>query len=154
MEYYRIIPDNKVAIVDAVQFEEIEQLSKLNAEEIENKAKELYKSYLKDTGIDIKIKYLTDKNILYNDLVRVDYGEEGYWISNNDPYQKQVRDKIVDSIIKDVNKQVYPIRKEIIEGITSNINNWKDICKRWFKIFIYSNIIWLIICVVLLGFIL
>lgn len=154
MEYYRIIPDNKVAIVDAAQFEEIEYLSKLNTEEIEKKAKELYKSYLKDTGIDIKIKYLTDKNILYNELVRVDYGENGYWISNNDPHPKRVRDEIVDSIVKDVNKRVYPIRKEIIEGITSNINSWEDRCKRWFKIFIYSNIVWMIVCIVLLGFIL
>lgn len=154
MEYYRIIPDNKVAIVDAAQFKEIEYLSKLNSEEIEKKAKELYKSYLKDTGIDIKIKYSTDENILYNNLVRVDYGENGYWISNNDPYQKRVRDEIVNSIVKDVNNRVYPIRKEIIEGITSNKNSWKGRCKRWFKIFIYSNILWMIVCIVLLGFIL
>lgn len=154
MEYYRIIPDNKVAIVDAAQFKEIETLSKLNSEKIEKRAKELYKSYLKDTGIDIKIKYSTDENILYNNLVRVDYGENGYWISNNDPYQKRVRDKIVDSIVKDVNNRVYPIRKEIIEGITSNKNSWKDRCNRWFKIFLYSNIVWMIICMVLLGFIL
>lgn len=154
MEYYRIIPDNKVAIVDAAQFKEIETLSKLNSEKIEKRAKELYKSYLKDTGIDIKIKYSTDENILYNNLVRVDYGENGYWISNNDPYQKRVRDKIVDSIVKDVNNRVYPIRKEIIEGITSNKNSWKDRCNRWFKIFIYSNIMWMIICIILIGFIL
>ena len=39
------------------------------------------------------------------------------------------------------------MRKEIIEGVTSKLNRWEVLGKRWFKISIISNIIWLIICV-------
>ena len=147
MEYYRIIPDNKVAIVDAKQFEEIEKLSELNKKEIESRAKSLYKSYLKNTGIDIKIKYLTDKNILYNGIVQICYNDGEYIRSSLDSYSKQIMDDIKDIIVNDANKKLFPIRKEIIEGVTSKLNRWEVLGKWWFKVSIVSNVIWLIICV-------
>lgn len=146
MEYHRIIPDNKVAIIDAKQFEEIEKLSELNKKEIESRAKSLYKSYLKNTGIDVKIKYLTDKNILYNGIVRICYNDGESIRSSLDPYSKQIMDDIKDIIVDDANKKLFPIRKEIIEGVTSKLNRWEVLGKRWFKVSIVSNIIWLIIC--------
>ena len=147
MEYYRIIPDNKVAIVDAKQFEEIEKLSELTKKEIESRAKSLYKSYLKNTGIDIKIKYLTDKNILYNGIVQICYNDGEYIRSSLDSYSKQIMDDIKDIIVNDANKKLFPIRKEIIEGVTSKLNRWEVLGKWWFKVSIVSNVIWLIICV-------
>lgn len=149
MEITEMIPHNKVAIVDVDYYEKIKELSEFNEQEIDHRSKELFNNYIKDVGIDIKIKYRTDKNILYNNLVCVDYGENGYWISNKDPFQKQVKDKLIDSIVSDVNDRVFPIRKEIIEGITKDINGWKDKYNGLTKWFIISNSFWMILSIIL-----
>lgn len=56
-------------------------------------------------------------------------------------------DDIKDIIVNDANKKLFPIRKEIIEGVTSKLNRWEVLGKWWFKVSIVSNVIWLIICV-------
>ena len=135
-------PKEPVVIVDAEHYDNMDELSKLNKQEIETRAQELFKNYLKDVGVDIKIKYNTDKNLLYNNLVHVCYNDGECIRSNTDSFSISVMKDIVDSIVNDVNKKVKPIRKEILEELENRLTSKREKSKFWMNLCLTSNLVW------------
>ena len=132
MEIYRIKPKNDIIIVDEKYLIEIEELAKLNQENIMKLAEQKYLEYIKENGIDMKININNVEDIIYNKNIvdEINYDERGYPVSITD----EIKQNISDNVKKYINEH-FKSYKEDCQNIikrewNKNKNNYTKKYKR------------------------
>lgn len=120
-----------IVIVDEDYFDKIKQVSELNTEQIKQVADTRYAEYLETTGINIKVECLTDKRLLYNDLVKVTLeSSDCGWYDNVNFKDKSLK-RIVETIEKYANQKLKPVRGELLSELRFKFEKDKRLMLFW-----------------------
>ena len=124
MEIYRIKPKNDIIIVDEKYLIEIEELAKLNEENIMKIAEQKYLEYIKENGIDMKININNVEDIIYrkNIVDEINYDERGYPVSITD----EIKQNISDNVKKYINEHFISYKEDCQNIINREWNKNKN----------------------------
>ena len=124
MEIYRTKPKNDVIIVDEKYLIEIEELAKLNQENIMKLAEQKYLEYIKENGIDMKININNVEDIIYNKNIvdEINYDERGYPVSITD----EIKQNISDNVKKYINEHFKSYKEDCQNIVKCEWNKYKN----------------------------
>ncbi len=112
MKLRQYIPDNKVAIIDLEDFENMKELAQANKQKIEQLALKKLNEEMKVKGIDISVEISGVKEIVRHRATIQKIGEFAEYRSDY-PLSEQIRHHIVDAIVKEADNKLRAERDNI-----------------------------------------
>lgn len=112
MKLIEYIPDNKVAIIDLEDFEQMKELAQANEQKIEQLALKKLNEEMKVKGIDIFVEISGVKEIVRHRATIQEIGEFAVYRSDY-PLPEQIRHRIVDTIVREANNKLRAERDNI-----------------------------------------
>ena len=134
MELYRTKPDNRIVIVDEAEFDRLEKSANLKEEQIEEKAKEMFLSYLKESGISVSYRVNPSPSVInYGVVTELNYDERGC----PESIPEKVKHRIVDDLTYYINGHFEHYRDDCSEYIESRIDSYKNTHSKNIKLWKY-----------------
>ena len=101
MEIHRMKPENPIIIVDEKEFEQIDAISRLKEEEVEQLAQEKFLRYVKDCGISMCLRINGVDRVIHQGVItELNYDERGW----PESVVEKVKHNIVDDVKQYINK--------------------------------------------------
>lgn len=129
MEINELIPDNKIALVDADKYRAQKLMAELNAEQIDNEAHKRFLDYVKNSGVDICFSINGAGKIVRQQAVfeEIGYHSQGFDIS----LPQELKYAIASEALRYLNEQVEDHAKECKALVKKECRHWRTKVCMW-----------------------
>ena len=148
MEIHRMKPENPIIIVDEKESEQIDAISRLKEEEVEQLAQEKFLRYVKDCGISMCLRINGVDRVIHQGVItELNYDERGW----PESVVEKVKHNIVDDVKQYINKHFEHYKEDCRELLKHDWDIYKKQydkkIKFWKYLFIVSFLFLMVECV-------